>query len=670
MSRRLVIALVFTLPLFGLAMFGEPSLRVGVLAFGSLQFVLALPVLTYAAWPIWERGWSSIQRRRPNMFTLLALGIGAAAGFSILSLIAPDLLITGPSRTVAPLYFESAAMITCFTLVGQVLELRARAATGSAMRALLSLTPDVAHRLDPDAPLDALEEGSEADVPLAEVGVGDRLRIRAGERIPVDGVVIAGAGFIDESMLTGEPLPVAKGVGDTLRAGTLNPSSSLVIEAQEVGAETLLGRITRRVAEAQRTRAPAQALADKVASVFVPAVVLVAALTFAIWVAFGAGLPMALVASVSVLVIACPCALGLATPMSITVAVGRGAREGVLLRDAAALQALAEVDTVAIDKTGTLTQGSPEVVDAEGAGERAIDLEGWRLVGSLERGSDHPLARAIVAAAEARGVTLGAATESEVIAGCGVRGVVDGVRVALGNATLMEREGVPMVAELGSMDEATTPVHLAIDGAHRGTLRLRDSLREDAAEVVAGLRARGLHLVLLTGDQPGPAQAVADALGITEVHAAMLPEDKLRTVEALQSSGRRVAMVGDGINDAAALATAAVGVAMGAGSDVAIESASVTLLSGLSGLGRALDIATATRTNIRQNLMFAFGYNLLGVPIAAGALYPLTGTLLAPMFAAAAMSFSSVSVIANALRLRRAPRSHSFASPDAVGARA
>jgi Cu+-exporting ATPase len=616
-----------------------------------LQLALATPVVLWCGWPLLERGWRSLVNRSLNMFTLIGLGVAVAFGYSVVATLAPGLVPAafrhGGHATV---YFESAAMIVTLVLLGQVLELRARQRTGEALRSLLDLAPPEAVRLG--------EDGAEASVPLAQVQVGDRLRIRPGARVPVDGLVLEGAGSVDESMVTGESMPVAKQAGDPLVAGTMNGRGSLVMRAERVGARTLLAGIVRAVAEAQRSRAPVQALADRVSAWFVPAVVAVALLAALAWFLLGPEprLAHAIVVAVSTLVIACPCALGLATPMAMTVAMGRGAQSGILFRDAASLERLGDVDTVVFDKTGTLTAGRPAVVTVIPVDDIA-ESELLRFAASLEQASEHPLAAAVVEAAQARGLRLGRSYGFRALPGKGALGVVQLRNVAVGNAALMVEAGVDVHAlepeaerlrELGQ-----TAVFVGIDGVAVGVLGVADPLKPEAWEVVQQLRAGGLQVVLLSGDHAASVQAVAGQLGVDELAAGVLPADKADRVRALRAAGRVVAMVGDGINDAPALAEADVGIAMGGGTDVARQTAGVTLVSGdLRGVVRALRLGEATMRNVRQNLGFAFGYNALGVPLAAGLLYPFTGMLLMPAFAAAAMSLSSVSVIANALRLR------------------
>jgi P-type Cu+ transporter len=621
------------------------------------QFALATPVVLWGGWPFFVRGWASVVNRHLNMFTLIALGVGAAFGFSVIATLAPGLFpasFRGHGDQLA-VYFEPAAVIVTLVLLGQVLELRARSRTSAAIKGLLGLAPSTARRID--------ASGAETDVPLAHVHVGDRLRVRPGERIPVDGVVREGSTAVDESMVTGEPIPVEKTTGSGVTGGTVNGTGSVIVEAQRVGSDTLLAQIVRLVSEAQRSRAPIQRLADTVAGWFVPAVIAVAVVTFAIWASIGPEprLAHALVNAVAVLIIACPCALGLATPMSIMVGTGRGAELGVLLRNAEALEVLEQVDTLVVDKTGTLTEGKPALatVAALGGIEEAALL---RLVASVERVSEHPLASAIVRGAEARGITTAAVSDFRSITGKGVAGVVDGRTVAVGNAALLADLGAPMDTLMDTLAaraqdlrrNGETVMFVAVDRAAAGLIGVADRVKDTTGEAIRALHAEGLRIVMLTGDSRATADAVAREVGIDAVEAEVLPQQKAAVVKRLQGEGRRVAMAGDGINDAPALAQADVGVAMGTGTDVAMESAGVTLVRGdLRGLVRARRLSRATMRNIRQNLFFAFVYNVLGVPIAAGLLYPVFGWLLSPIIASAAMTFSSVSVIANALRLRR-----------------
>jgi Cu+-exporting ATPase len=660
MARRLWIATALSLPLLAVAMGdmlpGRPISHLLPEGWRPVaELLLATPVCLWAAWPLHVRAWLSLRHRSPNMFTLIGLGVSVAYGYSAAAVLLPGLFPVSfrhHSGEVA-VYFEAAAVIVALVLLGQVLELRARRRTGAAIRALLDLAPRTARRID--------DRGDEGDVPLDAVRPGDRLRIRPGEKVPVDGVVDDGASAVDESMVTGEPVPVEKRAGDRLIGATVNGHGTLVMRAERVGAETLLARIVGLVAQAQRSRAPIQKLADMVAGTFVPAVVAAAALTFVAWSWWGPEPRMALglLNAVAVLIIACPCALGLATPMSVMVASGRGARAGVLFRDAEAIQVLGQVDTLVFDKTGTLTEGRPRVLDIRPAtGFAEADL--LRLAAGLERGSEHPLASAVLAAAAERGIAPGEVAAFTAVPGRGVVGRVDGRDVLLGSAALLERHavdpgGLAAEAEAGRA-AGRTVLFVAIDGDLAGLLAVADPVKETTPAALSALRAEGLRLVMLTGDGRATAQAVARDLGIGEVIAEVLPEGKAAAVRRLQEAGRIVAMAGDGINDAPALAQARVGIAMGTGADVAMESAGVTLVKGdLRGLVRARRLSRATMRNIRQNLLFAFLYNALGVPIAAGVLYPWTGLLLNPMIAAAAMSFSSVSVIANALRLRRAP---------------
>ncbi len=658
MSRRFVGSLLLTVPVFALAM-GEmvPALaladRFPGRTLGWLQLALATPVVLWGGWPFFERGAASLVSGRLNMFTLIAIGTGAAWLYSVVAMLAPGVFPAAmrDASGAVPVYFESAAVIVTLVLLGQVLELRARARTGAAIQALLGLAPTTARRIGDD--------GGEADVPLEQVKPGDRLRVRPGEAIPVDGVVLEGGSAVDESMVSGEPLPVEKGAGDAVIGGTVCGRGSFVMRADHVGAETLLARIVDRVAEAQRSRAPIQRLADTVSAWFVPAVLLVAAASLVGWLLLGPEprLAHALVAAVSVLIIACPCALGLATPMSIMVAAGRGASVGVLFKDAEAIERLRAVDTLVVDKTGTLTEGRPAleaVVTASGCDEGEL----LRMAASLERASEHPLADAVVRAAAERGLELADVGSFEARPGRGVQGRVSGREVALGTAALLAELGVAS-ADLARAAEqhrrgGKGVVLVALDGRAAGFLVVSDPIKESTPEALRALRSEGLRIVMLTGDARANAEVVAAELGLDDVVAEVLPEQKADAVRALQEQGGVVAMAGDGVNDAPALATADVGIAMGTGTDVAMESAGVTLVRGdLRAIVRAHRLSRATLRNIRQNLVFAFVYNALGVPVAAGALYPVLGVLLDPMIAAAAMSLSSFSVIANALRLRR-----------------
>jgi len=654
MTRRFRVSAVLTLPLFALAMAEMiPGLSHAARgpALAWLQLALATPVVLWGGAPFFARGWASL-RTRLNMFSLIALGTGAAYAYSVAAVLAPGWFPASfrDAHGQAPLYFEAAAVIVTLVLLGQVLELRARSRTGAAIRALLGLAPKTARRVRPD--------GSEEDVPLDAVHPGERLRVRPGEKVPVDGIVEEGHSSVDESMLTGEPIPVEKTAGAPVSGGTVNQTGSFVLRAERVGAETLLARIVQMVAEAQRSRAPIQRLADQAAAWFVPAVVVVAVLTFAIWALIGPEprLAHALVNAVAVLIIACPCALGLATPMSIMVAAGRGATAGVLFRNAEAIERLRDVDTLVVDKTGTLTAGRPQLVTVEPIGSVG-EAELLAAAAGLERGSEHPLAAAIVAGAEARGVRPAAADEFEAHTGKGVVGRVGGRPVALGNAALLEELGIdpgPLVARAEALRaEGQTVMFVALDGRAAGLVAVADPIKQTTPEAIAQLHRDGVRIAMLTGDNRTTAEAVARRLGLDEVEADVLPDQKAAVVKRLQRQGRVVAMAGDGVNDAPALAQADVGIAMGTGTDVAMESAGVTLVKGdLRGIARARTLSRATMRNIRQNLFFAFAYNALGVPIAAGLLYPFTGLLLSPMLAAAAMSLSSVSVIGNALRLR------------------
>ena len=657
MTRRFWVALVFALPVLVLAMGGMVPGVAGLLPHGAagrwLELAFATPVVLWCGWPFFVRGVKSVVSRNLNMFTLIGLGVAVAYGYSLVATLAPGVFpaaFSGHDGQVG-VYFEAAAVIVTLVLFGQVLELRARSATNAAIKALLGLAPKTARRIGPD--------GSESDVPLDEVQIGDRLRVRPGEKVPVDGEVLEGRSAVDESMISGEPIPVEKNPGDAVIGATVNGTGSLVIEAQHVGRDTVLSRIVQMVAEASRSRAPIQNLVDRVAAWFVPAVIAAALVTFVVWAWLGPppALAYALINAVAVLIIACPCALGLATPMSIMVASGKGASLGVLFKNAEAIQTLREVDTLVVDKTGTLTEGRPrlqDVVAAEGMDEDEV----LRLAASLERGSEHPLAAAIVAGAEARGVTPGAYEDFESITGQGVRGRIEGQDVALGNRALMGGLkvdlGVLVERAEALRGEGKTAMFLAVDGRAAGLVAVADPVKETTPDAIRALHEAGLRIVMLTGDSATTARAVADRLGIDEVIAEVQPDQKAQKIQDLQAEGRFVAMAGDGINDAPALARAQVGIAICTGTDVAMESAGVTLVKGdLTGIVRAIRLSRATLRNIRQNLWFAFGYNSLGVPIAAGVLYPFFGILLSPMIAAAAMSFSSVSVIGNALRLRR-----------------
>jgi Cu+-exporting ATPase len=658
MTRRLWIGTASSVPLILGVMAemlpGQPlrhMIAPRVLAW--LQLVLATPVVLWAGWPFFVRGWQSIVNRSLNMFTLIALGVGTAYVYSVVATLAPG-LFPDSFRThggEVGLYFEAAAVITVLVLLGQVLELRARSQTSTAIRALLELSPKTARRLTAD--------GRDEEIPLEHVQAGDQLRVRPGERVPVDGVVMEGTSSVDESMVTGESIPVEKLVGTRVTGGTVNGTGSFVMRAERVGSETLLAQIVHMVSEAQRSRAPIQRLADAVSSYFVPAVVAVAVVTFIAWAGWGPEPRMAyaIVNAVAVLIIACPCALGLATPMSIMVATGRGALAGVLVRNAEALEVMEKVDTLVVDKTGTLTEGKPRLTAVERVDGGTAD-ELLRLAATLERGSEHPLAAAIVGGAEARGIPLGRSENFQSVTGKGVVGRVDGHQVLLGNRRLLEEAGIAPAALVERAEalrrEGQTVMFIGIDGRAAGLIGVADPIKATTPEALATLRSAGLRIVMLTGDSRGTAEAVARKLGIDEVQAEVLPEQKIEVVKRFQGEGRRVAMAGDGVNDAPALAQADVGVAMGTGTDVAMQSADMTLVKGdLRGIVRARRLSQATMRNIRENLFFAFVYNALGVPVAAGVLYPVFGLLLSPIVASAAMTFSSVSVIANALRLRR-----------------
>ena len=654
-TRRFWIGLVLTLPVFALEMGGHLT-NLHMLLSGQMsnwiQLVLATPVVLWCGLPFFQRGWTSLRTRRLNMFTLIAMGVGVAWLYSVVAVVAPGLFPPAflNADGSAPVYFEAAAVIVVLVLVGQVLELRAREQTSGAIRALLDLTPKTARRVRPD--------GVDEDVSLDQIIVGDSLRVRPGEKIPVDGEILDGRVAVDESMVTGESMPVTKEVGDRVVAGALNKTGSFIMRADKVGADTLLAQIVQMVAQAQRSRAPIQRLADSVSGWFVPAVIAIALLAAAVWGLVGPEprLSYALIAAVSVLIIACPCALGLATPISIMVGVGRGARAGVLIKNAEALERFEKVDTLILDKTGTLTEGRPSVTAmliAQGFDEADV----LRLSASLERGSEHPLADAIVQAAKDRDLPLSEAVDFDSPVGRGVRGTVEGRQVALGNTRYLGELSIDVSTLEPKADalrnDGATAIFVAIDGKAAGVIGISDPVKATTPDAIIALKAAGLRLVMMTGDNQTTAEAVARRLGIDEVHAEVLPQDKASVVEQLRSQGRIVAMAGDGVNDAPALAAADVGVAMGAGSDVAIESAGVTLLGGdLQGIVRARHLSRAVMGNIRQNLVFAFGYNALGIPVAAGLLYPVFGWLLSPALAALAMALSSVSVIGNALRLR------------------
>ncbi|HMT45955.1 MAG TPA: heavy metal translocating P-type ATPase [Novosphingobium sp.] len=657
MTRRFRIGLALALPVFALEMGGHLFPLVHRLVPMSLsawiQLALATPVALWAGWPFFERGWASLKSRNLNMFTLIAMGTGVAWLYSVVAVLAPGLFPPAfrDAHGNVAVYFEAAAVITVLVLLGQVLELRARERTSGAIRALLGLAPRTARRLLPD--------GAEEEVSLDLIAVGDRLRVRPGEKVPVDGTVLEGRSSLDESMVTGESMPVTKTASDNVIGGTLNQTGALVMAATRVGRDTMLARIVQMVAEAQRSRAPIQRMADRVSGWFVPAVLGVAVLAFAAWGLWGPEPRLAhgLIAAVAVLIIACPCALGLATPMSIMVGVGRGARLGVLIKNAEALERLEKVDTLVVDKTGTLTEGRPAVTAIVPApGHAEPDL--LRLAAAVERASEHPLALAIVAAAEQRGLAIAPVADFDSPTGRGAMGRVEGSRILLGNARFLTDQGVgtgalePAAEELRA--SGATAIFIGIDGKAAGVIAVADPVKQTTPEALAALRAEGVRVVMLTGDNRTTAMAVAARLGITEVEAEVLPDQKSAIVARLRQQGRVVAMAGDGVNDAPALAAADVGIAMGTGTDVAIESAGVTLLKGdLTGIIRARRLSRATMRNIRQNLVFAFAYNAAGVPVAAGLLYPLFGILLSPMIAAAAMALSSVSVVTNALRLDR-----------------
>ncbi|MEI1248125.1 heavy metal translocating P-type ATPase [Rhizobium aouanii] len=654
--RRLWVSAILAIPLLALGMgpmlglpfreaLGEPQATI-------IELLLATPVVLWAALPFFRRAWASLVNRSPNMWTLIGLGVGTAYVYSVVATLAPGIFpmsFRGHGDAV-PVYFEAAAVIVALVFVGQVLELKARERTGSAIRALLDLAPKTARRID--------AEGSENDVPVDDIQPGDRLRVRPGERVPVDGSVLEGQSTVDESMISGEPLPVEKSKGDSLTGGTINKNGSLVMAAEKVGADTVLSRIVDMVAKAQRSRAPIQGAVDRVSAVFVPAVVAAAILAFLVWAAIGPEPRMAnaLLAAVAVLIIACPCALGLATPMSIMIATGRGAQEGVLIKDAEALERFSRVDTLIVDKTGTLTEGKPKLTDVVafgGVGENRL----LSLAASLERSSEHPLAEAIVSGAEERGVSFVEVSGFEAKTGKGVQGLADGTTVALGNAAMLADLSIDPAA-LAEKTEALrgdgkTVMFVVFDGALAGLVAVADRIKPTTAAAIKALHDSGLKIIMATGDNERTARAVAKSLGIDEVRADVLPEGKKALIDELRTKGAIIAMAGDGVNDAPALAAADVGIAMGTGADVAMESAGITLVKGdLTGIVRARRLAEATMRNIRQNLGFAFGYNALGVPVAAGVLYPIFGLLLSPMIAAAAMSLSSVSVISNALRLR------------------
>jgi len=655
-TRRMWISAAAAVPLIVLTMGELVGLQlrdwIGHQTASYLEFVLATPIVLWAALPFFKRGWDSLVNRSPNMWTLISLGVAAAYLYSLVATflpgVFPDAYRMGQGVGT---YFEAAAVIITLVFVGQVLELRARERTGDAIRALLDLAPKTARRILPD--------GTEYDAPLENIMEGDRLRVRPGDAVPVDGVVVEGRSNLDESMLTGESMPVEKGPGDAVTGATINKNGSLVIEAGKVGSDTVLAQIVAMVSNARRSRAPIQGMADRVSAVFVPTVVGTAILAFVVWMIFGPApaLVYAIASAVSVLIIACPCALGLATPISITTAAGRGAQAGVLIKDAEALERMASVDTLIVDKTGTLTMGKPKLTDTVALGGTS-EADILSLAAALERGSEHPLAEAIVEGAEAQGAARQEAVDFEAVTGKGVRGNVGGRAVALGNTAMMQEMGLDTAQAEEQANalraDGKTAMFVAVDGALAGIVAVADPIKDSTAQAIKELHAQGLRVIMATGDNERTAMAVAGKLGIDEVRAGILPEDKKKLIDQLRRDGHKIAMAGDGVNDAPALAAADVGIAMGTGADVAMESAGITLLGGdLMGIVRARKLARATLRNIKQNLFFAFAYNAVGVPIAAGLLYPVTGLLLSPMIAAAAMSLSSVSVITNALRLRR-----------------
>ncbi|WP_173829958.1 copper-translocating P-type ATPase [Erythrobacter sp. SAORIC-644] len=658
-TRRFWVGAILTLPLLVLTMgpyVGWPGVReiFGERATLWIELVLGTPVVLWSGWPFLERGWNSFRTWNLNMFSLIGMGVLAAWIFSVVAVLAPDIFPDGfrdPEGHVG-VYFEAAAVIVTLVLLGQVMELRAREGTGKAIRALLDLAAKTARVIRAD--------GTEEEIPLEHVAVGDQLRVRPGDKVPVDGVVLKGRSSIDESMITGEPVPVEKVEGDAVTGATINGTGSLVIEAKRVGSDTMLAQIVEMVAAAQRSRAPIQKYADKVAGMFVPAVIGIAVLAFIAWAIWGPApaLAYALIAAVAVLIIACPCALGLATPMSIMTATGRGAQAGVLIKNAEALERFEKIDTLIVDKTGTLTEGRPRLV-AVMPEEGHDEIEVLSLAASLERGSEHPLAEAIVRGAEERGVAMEAASEFEAVTGKGVMGTVSGKRVALGNLALLSDlglEGATLSEKANARrDEGETVMFVIVAGKIAGLISVADPVKETTPAAIKDLHKLGLTIIMATGDNERTAQAVAARLGIDDIRAGVLPEDKARLIRELQEGGAKVAMAGDGVNDAPALAQADVGIAMGTGADVAIESAGITLVKGnLDGIVRARKLARATMRNIRQNLFFALIYNASGVPVAAGVLYPFFGILIGPMFAAFAMSASSISVVLNSLRLRSA----------------
>ena len=654
-TRRLWVSSILAIPLLifsmGADLFGLRLLSPSVSPW--VQLALAAPIVLWGGWPFFQRGWTSLVTRRLNMFTLIAIGVGAAFAYSLVATFAPDLFPAAVRmHGMVPVYYEAAGVVVTLVLLGQVLELRARAATGKAIRALLGLAPKTARRIAAD--------GSEAEVLLGEIAAGDHLRVRPGEAVPVDGTVLEGRSAVDEAMLTGEPAPVPKAIGDTVTGGTVNGTGSLVMEAVAVGSDTMLARIVRMVADAQRSRAPIQAVADRISGWFVPLVIAIAVAAFAAWYAAGPEprLSHALLNAIAVLIIACPCALGLATPMSIMVGTGRGAHAGVLIKNAEALQAFEKVDTLLIDKTGTLTEGKPKLVGIETVGGIAED-DLLALVAAVEARSEHPLAHALVTAAAERKLALGDPQDFEVQVGMGVSAKVGARMVVVGNAAQMARVGADVGALQSAADTRSQTgagvMFAAVDGKLAGLVAVADPVRANARDSIEALRRSGLKVIMLTGDNPATANAVAAMIGgLDGVHAAMKPEDKARMVGELKAAGARVAMAGDGINDAPALAAADVGLAMGTGTDVAIESAGITLTRGdLAAVARARKLAQATMANIRQNLFFSFVFNGIGVPVAAGVLYPWFGILMSPMFAGAAMALSSLTVVLNALRLNR-----------------
>ena len=655
-TRRMWISAAAAVPLVILTMGALVGLPVrdwiGHQVAGYLEFALASPIVLWAAGPFFSRGWASVTNRSPNMWTLISIGVAAAYGYSVVATFLPGVFPAAYQMGMGVgTYYEAAVVIVALVFVGQVLELRARERTGDAIRALLDLAPKTARRILPD--------GTEYDAPLANIMAGDRLRVRPGDAVPVDGVIVEGASSVDESLMTGEAMPIEKAVGDPLTGGTINKNGALVMTAGRVGADTVLAQIVAMVSNAKRSRAPIQGVADEISAVFVPAVLLISMAAFAAWMIWGPApaLAYAITAAVSVLIIACPCALGLATPISITTAAGRGAQAGVLIKDAEALERMAGVDTLIVDKTGTLTMGKPALTDVivlAGMDEASI----LTLAAALEKGSEHPLAEAIVTGAKAKGIEAGDTQGFKAVTGKGVQGTVAGREVALGNAAMMQDLGLATTAAEAQADAlrvtGKTAMFVAVDGVLAGIVAVADPVRATTAAAIRELHAQGLRIIMATGDNERTARAVAAALGIDEVRAGVLPDDKRALIEALRKEGKKVAMAGDGVNDAPALAAADVGIAMGGGADVAVESAGLTLLGGdLMGIVRARKLAHATVRNIKQNLFFAFAYNAIGIPVAAGVLYPLAGTLMSPMIAAAAMSLSSVSVITNALRLRR-----------------